>query len=203
MACSDLETGGHGAFVRKVGSASMVYVDPPWTQANVNSFRTKAEVGRAELTFSEFLRALMGVIAESGVSLAFIEMGRQEESALASTVTAAHARLLGRWPTVYYRRHPALLFAVAVPPVRIETLPPAPDPSGMDDDYTPAWAIEHFSEPSAVIFDPCMGRGLTAITADQLGRRFIGCELHPRRLAVALDRLAMRGHVPRRLAWSV
>ena len=38
-----------------------------------------------------------------------------------------------------------------------------------------------------------MGRGLTATTAYALGKRFVGTELNPRRLAVAIDKVAQLG----------
>jgi hypothetical protein len=59
----------------------------------------------------------------------------------------------------------------------------------MDDWDTPAQAIEHYTEPGNFVLDPCLGRGRTAICCQTLSRRCIGMELHPRRLACALDTL--------------
>ena len=62
--------------------------------------------------------------------------------------------------------------------------------TGMDDDFTPRAAMEAATQPGAVIMDFCTGRGLTAVTAQHLGRIAWGTELNPRRLAVTLDKLS-------------
>ncbi len=50
--------------------------------------------------------------------------------------------------------------------------------------------ITLFSNPSAVILDPFMGSGTTAVAARNLGRRFIGCDLSADYVAIANRRLA-------------
>jgi hypothetical protein len=59
----------------------------------------------------------------------------------------------------------------------------------LDDGKTPRVAIDAFTEPGDVMLDPCLGRGLTAISANAAGRVCVGLELNPRRLAVAIDLL--------------
>ncbi len=50
--------------------------------------------------------------------------------------------------------------------------------------------IEASSNPSAVILDPFMGSGTTAVAARNLGRRFIGCDLSADYVAIANKRLS-------------
>jgi len=45
-------------------------------------------------------------------------------------------------------------------------------------------------ENRPTLFDACTGKGLTTQAALQTGLRFVGTELHPRRLAWAIKRAA-------------
>ena len=71
--------------------------------------------------------------------------------------------------------------------------------NGMDDEHTPGIAIEHSSEEGDWVFDPCTGLGCTARHAQRLGRRFLGLELHPRRLANTLAQLIIDGDEPHKI----
>jgi DNA modification methylase len=45
------------------------------------------------------------------------------------------------------------------------------------------------SRPGDTVLDPYMGAGTTAVVAERLGRRWIGCELNPEYQAIAEDRI--------------
>ncbi len=45
------------------------------------------------------------------------------------------------------------------------------------------------SRPGDIVFDPFMGSGTTAMVAQQLGRRWLGCELNPEYVALQTERL--------------
>ena len=49
--------------------------------------------------------------------------------------------------------------------------------------------IQIGSRPGDVVLDPFVGSGTTALVAGRLGRRFLGCELHPEYLTMARERL--------------
>jgi len=49
--------------------------------------------------------------------------------------------------------------------------------------------VEHLSRPGDIILDPFCGIGTTMVAANQLGRRYIGCDLWPGYCQVALWRL--------------
>ena len=49
------------------------------------------------------------------------------------------------------------------------------------------------NEVCNTVADLCTGQGLTAVAAYKLGKRFLGTELNPRRLAVAIDKVNKLG----------
>ncbi|MGA2805691.1 MAG: DNA methyltransferase [Acidimicrobiales bacterium] len=62
--------------------------------------------------------------------------------------------------------------------------------------------LERLSEPGELVCDPLLGGGTTAVAAQQLGRRFIGCDVDPGAVEVTLERLhgiegsrAIKGHL--------
>ena len=57
--------------------------------------------------------------------------------------------------------------------------------TGMDDEDTPGAVIAN--ERPLVVGDMCTGRGLTAVAAYRESICFLGAELNPRKLAVAID----------------
>lgn len=50
--------------------------------------------------------------------------------------------------------------------------------------------IELFTQPGDLVVDPYMGSGPTGVAAMRLGRRFVGCEIHPTYFAIAERRIA-------------
>lgn len=55
--------------------------------------------------------------------------------------------------------------------------------------------IQITSEPGDVVLDPFLGSGTTALAAGDLGRRFLGIELHPDYLAMSQRRLIGAGFI--------
>ncbi len=192
LACGDLEVGAIGALLAHVGEAPHhAYCDPPWNAGNARAFRVKAGVDR-KVDFPRFIAALLDAFSAVGGHI-FIEMGRQHVDGLAGWISAAHGRVLACWPITYYRRKPCWLVHCTWSNVQ----PLVARADGLDDEETPYWALSQVAAPGEWILDPVIGRGLTAIAADRLGCRVIGLELHPRRLAVTVDKLVQRGHTAR------
>jgi site-specific DNA-methyltransferase (adenine-specific) len=53
----------------------------------------------------------------------------------------------------------------------------------------PAWFVKLFTDPDDVVLDPFIGSGTTALAATQLGRNYVGIDLDPQYVALALNRL--------------
>lgn len=60
---------------------------------------------------------------------------------------------------------------------------PAPFPIGL-----PAYAINTYTEPGEIVFDPFLGSGSTLIACEQTGRHCRGMELSPNYLALVIER---------------
>lgn len=190
LACGDLEQGHAAALLASFGPAAVAYGDLPYTPALATGFRTKAGMSRPVDFPALLARAVEAVRLAGG---GFLEIGKDWWGVLAGAVVASSGRVVGSWPITYYRRNPAALLQLSWTGAS-----PAGDPSGMDDQNTPAWAVERCSEVGGLVFDPCAGRGLTVRAAHALGRRALALELNPRRLACALDWLAARGLEPKK-----
>jgi DNA modification methylase len=60
-----------------------------------------------------------------------------------------------------------------------------------------ARAIANSSQAGELAYDPFMGSGTTLVAAEQTGRLCYGCEIEPKYVAVALERLSQMGLEPR------
>lgn len=164
---------------------AMTYVDPPWNLGNINSFRTKAGVAGRETDFGAFLNSLIGTLRPLPGE-AYIEMGKQNCKMLCELIKDSGGEVYETWDITYYRKNPCKLIRAKWNGLQ----GPFDGRFGsMDDEDTPALAIALSSGIAQTVFDPCAGRGLTAVTAHNLGRRFVGLELSPYRLAEAIAKL--------------
>lgn len=51
------------------------------------------------------------------------------------------------------------------------------------------WCLSQRSEDGSVVFDPFMGSGTTAVACERLGRKWFGCELEPKYVKIAEERI--------------
>jgi len=100
--------------------------------------------------------------------------------------------LRNEWAITYYETRPARLLYYT----RFIDAPRAMDLTGKDDADTPFLCLGMLD--AVDVFDPCMGRGLTAVSAEKLGMSSLGCELHPARVSCALHKLSRYG-TPRKI----
>jgi hypothetical protein len=181
--------------VQVLGTPDLIYTDPPWNQGNVASFYTKAGQ-KGGGCFTALREALMRVFQTAGIVWA--EMGKLHIDDFISQMEQAGGKLTHRFACTYYRTK--LVYLVRVSFLGGPDLPAgvAERIEGADDANTPGlvMAAETWAR---IIMDPCTGRGLTGRTAHKYGRRFIGSELNPRRLANLLSWYADQGLSPARL----
>lgn len=205
LACTDLQEREQvDAALAFFGDApEMVYTDPPWDAGNARSFRTKANaqtpsIETRKVEFGGFIDSVIDVVSLSRGPV-FMEMGVKEVERVKQHIGAHGGSVWEVVPITYYRTKPCVLIHASFSPSYMNG-PGASiaDLTGMDDDHTPLACIERFATRGPVL-DVCMGRGLTAVSADKAGKIAWGIELNPRRLAVTIDKLAERGHEPRRV----
>lgn len=178
---------------------SVVYTDPPWGQALLNGFRTKAGKPKATYRWEE----LYGDIARLAQALdapLWIEGSKPDSrdgAKVPGTVTAAGPHV-GQWTVKYYRKHPSGLYyagSTPFPASLTDTL------RGMDDDDTPLAVMRATTTERKVVLDPCGGRGQTAKCAEAAGWSSVLNEMHPNRVSAGLVRLAkLTGSTPTRIS---
>ena len=194
LACGDIEQGAAVELVMKARECPvMTYVDPPYTPALATGFRTKAGVPR-KVDFQALMRDIIRAVGITKGPV-LMEMGRQYADEVTALVEQDGGIVVSRWDITYFKKNPAVLLQLGFG----HREPMGDLFSGMDDELTPTVAIAAGSTPDALVFDPCTGRGGTCRAAHQLSRRFLGLELHPRRLACALDWLHNHGLQPERV----
>lgn len=195
LACGDLEE-DHGLTIAKeYGPPQLAYVDLPYNEAVAKSYRTKAGLDNS-VDYSSFLKAAAWTLSMTEREV-FVEVGTENADRVRQALESTGAEVPYIYNITYYDTEPAALVHGSYS----GRPDPIPEMQGSDDEETPGIAIEERTEPGELVFDPCMGRGLTAESAQELGRRSLGLELHPRRLAVTIEKLVEniyeRGDSPR------
>jgi hypothetical protein len=184
LACGDLELGHAPKLLRLTGlSPDLVYVDPPWTPGLATGYRTKAETSR-RVDFPSFLARLAWAVLLARAP-ALVEFGRGHQQPLIEAFAEVGYHRYRTWPITYYKTRPATL-SLFLPG---HGLIPGADFSGADDAELPALAIDAYTRAGQLVFDPCVGKGGTAVACARLGRVCVGMELGPARLRVAIDRV--------------
>lgn len=198
FAVGDLERGDLRPFVEFAAASgcapTALYSDPPWDKGNARSFRTKA-FGKAESRPVDFMGSLIPRVLDACALVSgpcAIEMGLKHMGVVCDMA----AKLFGNITVssiTYYKKNPCwlLLFHSGVGAV--------PDPTlfdGQDDELTPGIFLDSLPR-TAVVLDPCAGRGLTPFSASSRGRGSVSMELNPRRLSCAIDSISKhRGAKP-------
>lgn len=194
--CSDLMASGR--FERMFNAhpqrATLVYCDPPWGQSLVNSFRTKAGLGRAGYRWEELYQRIAQIGHSRGLPV-WVEGSRPDSrdgqkipSAIGSFAGApagVHSVCVG---VTYYRKHLCGLYYCGpgeVPAGLLHKL------AGKDDEDTPGIVMASYGS-SGLVIDPCAGQGATAREAQRQGWLSINNELHPNRMSCALVRMAQQ-----------
>lgn len=189
LACGDLEKGAAQSLLSQVSLPDMAICDPPWDAGNAHAFRTKAGDPRP-VDFASLMTCIL--TCGSQVKGAwFFEMGRRNTPLVMTLIEAQGGHLLDCWETFYYRTKPCMFLRFSWKKEHTEEK--GSGPSGMDEEDAFTWAITYGCQQGESILDLCIGRGLTARIAHAQGKRVIGLELHPRRLAVTIDWLVQQG----------
>lgn len=194
LACGDLQRGAATELFKNV-KIDLFYSDPPWDPGNAKSFRTKAGLNEpgVKVNFPDLLIKVVEIARQSSGDT-YLEMGKKNAELLEELVKFGGGRMINRWDITYYKKNPMVLFQFVFEGAVQRGF--TGSASGMDDGDTPMWAIARSTSPGDLVADTCTGRGLTMRSAVEQGRRFIGTELNPRRLAVAIDWMAQHGHAP-------
>jgi len=174
------------------GCVDLVVTDPPYKRESLLLFGNLAIGGQRVMKDKSWLVTLCGhyqipeVLSLMCPHLDYHWMGSLENR--------SYPRLFGvnfmvTWkPILYFRKGKAThkVMCDGIPRTR------SPDQTKHPWAQNMTWAthlIENLSDPSALIFDPFIGSGTTAVAADRLDRKFFGCDINPDYVKMSLDRI--------------
>jgi len=188
--CGNLTDGMLQPFVavlEQLGVApAMLYCDPPWGQGNATSWSTKARKYQADAKPTNVFEDVLLGVADAARWLrgkpTFIEMGKNWKHDLDAVLNGAGLSAATWQEITYYKVKPCLLAHVGSASTAHGIVP-----RGMDDEHTPQWAIDAYSDSGDTVFDVTCGQGLTGRTAFRLGRHFVGLEMNTMRLGRTMD----------------
>lgn len=165
--------------------ADALFIDPPWNAANARSFYTKAGIDGGPISYPDFSARLWRRVEEIAPRHLFLEMGKQH---LADHLQEARRRFphVTFYNSTYYHRRSNKCYVIHASRERGRYA----ELEDMDEEHVIAWVCARHAYDC--IGDLCMGRGLVGRHAYLNGRRFVGTELNPKRLAVLVD--FIRGH---------
>lgn len=192
VACGDIEDGAGDRLLTLHPKVDFVFIDPPWNKGNARAFRTKADVGRA-VDFPSFVSRVVSLVKVAQADV-LIEFGGKGINLLTTCIESTGGTILNIWDVTYYSSRPCKMVQATWGAGRIS----AGDCTGMDEMKIPEWFFTGHGGAGVVLFDPCMGQGLSAVTAVRAGMQTLGLELNKRRAAVTLEKLAkLTGDSPR------
>ena len=167
------------AFMKK---ADVIFTDGPWNLGNIKSFYTKAEIEFPVLfDFLEFTDRLFECIKEVNPRVCYLEIGKEYLADYIMRMKKLYKNVTF-YNSTYYHKKDSLCYIVQGSNKRKNW-----HYDGMDEEDIIYKIAEN--EECECIGDFCMGRGLVALAATKAGKRFVGTELNPKRLAVTLERL--------------
>ena len=166
-------------------SADLIFVDPPWTLGNLNTFYTKAGRDDKQSDFERFYKTLFVRIAEIAPKICYVEVGKEYLAEFIMEMKKLYPAVTF-YNSTYYHKKDSLCYVIRGSHKRRKI--PLDD---MDEEDIIEWVAEH--EDYNVIGDLCMGRGLVGVNAHKYGKRFVGTELNGKRLSVMLEKIANVG----------
>lgn len=186
----DLRTGDFREVLADLedGSVDAIITDPPYPKEYLELFEELAAFADRVLTEDGVLAVMSG---QTHLPMVFDLMcGHRDYRWTMACLTpgagyASHARRLqSHWkPVLVYGGGPRFddVIAAEAPDKRLHVW-------GQDLGAF-ATLVERLTEPGALVCDPFVGGGTTAVAARDLGRRFVGCDVDPAAAAMALERV--------------
>lgn len=165
--------------------ADTLFIDPPWNLGNIKSFYTKAEKPYGGMLFLEFISKLWERIDAINPETLFLEMGKQH---LAHCLIEAERRFhsVTFYNSTYFKKAENKCYIIHATNDRKHKRYRILE--DQDEADIIAWICQNHGYEC--IGDLCMGRGLVGRHAVMAGRRFVGTELNPKRLAVLIEWIA-------------
>ena len=162
--------------------ADTLFIDPPWNLGNVNTFYTKADREHVKFDFLAFSQKLLTRVDEIAPRFLFLEMGKEYLGWYLEECKRRFKYVTFYNSTYYHKRENKCYVIHATNEHKHRRYKELED---LDEQRIIEWLCIHHDYQC--IGDLCMGRGLVGKNAYLNGKRFVGTELNPKRLAVLVD----------------
>lgn len=180
---------------------TLLYCDPPWGQGLVNSFRTKAGLGKADYRWEQLYRRIATFGHARGIPVWLEGSAKEHRDGPVIPRTMAHpqtSQFDDYFPILYSNKSPAGLYYAADKPMPASlhtgTL------AGQHDRKTPGIVMAGYGANGCVL-DPSVGLGGTPVNAEKVGWSSLSNEMNPNRMSAALFRLGKLTKItPERIA---
>ena len=183
--CGDIEEDAIEVFVRTFNiKAEFVYSDPPWSKGNAKYWRTMAG-NKRDVDIKRFWEKFCHGVLLVAPEFIFIEQGVTHYR---DFIEVAHSnnfpRLQNKWK-VFYKSGNKLYENVLLffSDYHLDL-----DPSGLHGLRMTDCVFNDVKDKVSSVFDPCIGKGMTAKLAHKHDMICYGVELNRKRLNVVLDR---------------
>lgn len=161
--------------------ADCIFVDPPCSLGNINSFYTKADRMDYQQSYLPFQNRLFECIDTIAPKRLFLEVFASNFKAFVAECQMRYTNVRVYNTTYYFNnKNKCYMFACDN-----EKAPCEYPFEGMDEETAIEWICK--SVDFDCIGDLCMGQGLVGWYANQAGKPFVGTELNSKRLAVLVE----------------
>ena len=166
-------------------SADAVFCDPPCSRGNIRSFYTKAGKTADNNTLDDLNIAIFNYLAELKPKICFIETFKSNTDFFISCLQELFPNVEKIQSTYYHRQENKCYITAAWREDFEFVLAKWKELEGLDEQDIIRWICENVDYEC--IADPCIGLGLVGWYAYKAGKKFVGTELNPKRLAVLVD----------------
>jgi len=183
--CSDFMASSLFFDVLATKEPTLVYSDPPWGQALVNGFRTKAGAEKATYTWQDLYSVIADIGRSRGIPI-YLEGSKPDSRdgyQIPGTMEYPSGHQWGWFVTYGKKNAPSGLYYSGLEPVPSALMSSLTD---VNDIHLPQKVMEQY--PVGTVVDPCGGRGNTSRCAERLGWSSISNEMNVHRLSAALAR---------------
>lgn len=161
--------------------ADCLFIDPPCSLGNINSFYTKAGRKDYQDDYYDFASRLFECIKEINPAKLFIEVFKSNKDGFVENCKELYKHV-DVYETTYYHNKNNKCWVISCSNEQ------AKYPfDGMDEEDVIQWICKNVDYDC--IGDLCMGRGLVGYHAFLNDREFVGTEINKKRLAVLLDNI--------------
>lgn len=164
--------------------ADCLFIDPPCSLGNINSFYTKAGRKDYQDDYYDFASRLFECIKEINPAKLFIEVFKSNKDGFVENCKELYKHV-DVYKTTYYHNKNNKCWVISCS--NEQTKYPFDE---MDEEDVIQWICKNVDYNC--IGDLCMGRGLVGYHAFLNDRKFVGTEINKKRLAVLLDNISKK-----------